>query len=69
MVMSVRARGNKCRDLKNLHHANTIFVDIIRGVLLKGNNLVELLPQFLAFAAFSMIFTFNSIFRLRKTLS
>jgi ABC-2 type transport system permease protein len=47
----------------------TYFVDIIRGILLKGNSLVELIPQFLALAAFTVVFTLFSIFRFRKTLA
>jgi ABC-2 type transport system permease protein len=47
----------------------TYFVDIIRGILLKGNSLVELIPQFLALAAFAVVFTMFSIFRFRKTLA
>ncbi len=47
----------------------TYFVDIIRGILLKGNSLVELIPQFLALAAFAVLFTTFSILRFRKTLA
>jgi ABC-2 type transport system permease protein len=47
----------------------TYFVDIIRGVLLKGNYFIELIPQFLALAAFAVIFTTFSILRFRKTLA
>ncbi|MCK4708082.1 MAG: ABC transporter permease, partial [Gammaproteobacteria bacterium] len=47
----------------------TYFVEIIRGILLKGNQFVELIPQFLALGAFVVFFTFFSIFRFRKTLS
>jgi ABC-2 type transport system permease protein len=47
----------------------TYFVDIIRGILLKGNSLVELIPQFLALAAFAVLFTAFSILRFRKTLT
>lgn len=47
----------------------TYFVDIIRGVLLKGNYFIELIPQFLALAAFAVVFTAFSILRFRKTLA
>jgi ABC-2 type transport system permease protein len=47
----------------------TYFVEIIRGVLLKGNYFVELIPQFMALLAFTFVFTFFSIFRFRKTLA
>jgi ABC-2 type transport system permease protein len=47
----------------------TYFVEIIRGILLKGNQFVELIPQFLALATFAVFFTSFSIFRFRKTLS
>jgi ABC-2 type transport system permease protein len=47
----------------------TYFVDIIRGILLKQNLFVELLPQFLALAAFAVVFTAFSILRFRKTLA
>jgi ABC-2 type transport system permease protein len=47
----------------------TYFVEIIRGVLLKGNYFVELIPQFMALLAFAFVFTFFSIFRFRKTLA
>jgi len=47
----------------------TYFVDIIRAILLKGNVLSELIMQFLALAAFSILFISFSIFRFRKTLT
>lgn len=47
----------------------TYFIDIIRGILLKQNLLVELLPQFLALLAFACLFTSFSILRFRKTLA
>ena len=47
----------------------TYFVEIIRGILLKGNYFIELIPQFLSLAAFAVFFTLFSIFRFRKTLS
>ena len=47
----------------------TYFVDIIRGILLKQNLFAELLPQFLALAAFAVVFTSFSILRFRKTLA
>jgi ABC-2 type transport system permease protein len=47
----------------------TYFVDIIRGILLKGNTFIEMIPQFMALAGFTLLFTFFSIFRFRKTLA
>ena len=47
----------------------TYFVEIIRGILLKGNYFIDLIPQFLALAAFAALFTVFSIFRFRKTLA
>ena len=47
----------------------TYFVEIIRGVLLKGNYFIELIPQFLALVAFAVVFTTFSILRFRKTLA
>jgi len=47
----------------------TYFVDIIRGILLRQNPFVELLPQFLALVAFAAVFTSFSILRFRKTLA
>jgi ABC-2 type transport system permease protein len=47
----------------------TYFVEIIRGVLLKGNYFMELVPQFLSLGAFAIVFTLFSIFRFRKTLA
>jgi ABC-2 type transport system permease protein len=47
----------------------TYFVDIVRGILLKGNRLGEMLPEFLALAGFAALFTSFSILRFRKTLS
>ena len=47
----------------------TYFVEIIRGILLKGNYFIELIPQFLALGAFACVFTLFSIFRFRKTLA
>ena len=47
----------------------TYFLEIIRGILLKGNTFLELLPQFMALAAFTITFTVFSIFRFRKSLS
>ena len=47
----------------------TYFVEIIRGILLKGNDFIELMPHFLALCAFAVFFTLFSIFRFRKTLS
>jgi ABC-2 type transport system permease protein len=47
----------------------THFLEIIRGILLKGNYFVELLPQFLSLGAFAVVFTVFSILRFRKTLA
>ena len=47
----------------------TYFVEIIRGILLKGNDFIELMPHFLVLCAFAVFFTLFSIFRFRKTLS
>ena len=47
----------------------TYFVEIIRGVLLKGNYFIELVPQFMALVAFAVVFTTFSILRFRKTLA
>ena len=47
----------------------TYFVEIIRGILLKGNSFIELMPHFLALCSFTVFFTLFSIFRFRKTLS
>ena len=47
----------------------TYFVEIIRGILLKGNTFLELLPQFLALVSFTVAFTLFSILRFRKTLA
>ena len=47
----------------------TYFVEIIRGILLKGNDFIELMPHFLALCVFAVFFTTFSIFRFRKTLS
>lgn len=47
----------------------TYFVEIIRGILLKGNSFIELAPYFLALCSFAVFFTSFSIFRFRKTLS
>jgi len=47
----------------------TYFVEIIRGILLKGNLFVELLPYYLVLCSFAIFFTLFSISRFRKTLS
>lgn len=47
----------------------TYFVEIIRGILLKGNDVFELVPHFLALCGFAFFFTVFSIFRFRKTLT
>jgi len=47
----------------------TYFLEIIRGILLKGNYFIELMPQFLALGVFTVIFTLFSILRIRKSLS
>jgi len=46
----------------------TYFVEIIRGILLKGNELFELITQFMALLGFAIFFTTFSILRFRKTL-
>jgi len=46
----------------------TYFVEIIRGVLIKGNALKTLLPDFAALLAFAMVFITITIFRFRKTM-
>lgn len=47
----------------------TYFVDLIRGILLKGNSFTEMLNQFIALAGFAIVFISFSIIRFRKTLS
>lgn len=47
----------------------TYFVEIIRGILLKGNEFSELAPYFMALCGFAVVFTTYSILRFRKTLS
>jgi len=47
----------------------TYFVDIIRGILLKGNHFRELIPQFVVLGGFAIGFTSFSILRFRKTLA
>ena len=47
----------------------TYFLEIIRGLLLKGNYFFELGTQFLALGGFAIIFTIFSILRFRKTLA
>ena len=47
----------------------TYFVGIIRGILLKENVFIELMPNFLALCMSALFFTLFSIFRFRKTLS
>lgn len=46
----------------------TYFVDTIRGILLKDNSFIELLPELLALVGFAAAFTALSIARFRKTL-
>jgi len=46
----------------------TYFVEIIRGILLKGNDLAELASYFYALLGFAIFFTAFSIQRFRKTL-
>ena len=47
----------------------TYFIDIIRGILLKGNHFTELIPGFVALAGFAVLFVGFSIARFQKTLS
>ena len=47
----------------------TYFIDIVRGILLRGNQLGEMIPEFLALAGFAVLFTGFSILRFRKTLA
>ena len=46
----------------------TYFVEIIRGLLLKGNSMSDLAADFLALLGFALIFTSLSIMRFRKYL-
>ena len=46
----------------------TYFVEIVRGVLIKGNSFMELAPSYGALAGFAVSFILFSIFRFRKTL-
>lgn len=46
----------------------TYFIEIIRGLLLKGNTFTELAPDYLALAGFMLVFTALSIARFRKYL-
>jgi len=44
------------------------FLEIVRGIFLKGNTFGTLLPQFLAMMAFGVVIMFFSILRFRKKL-
>lgn len=46
----------------------TYFVEIIRGILIKSNDLMVLAPSFAALAGFALFFISVSILRFRKTL-
>ncbi len=46
----------------------TYFVEIIRGVLIKGNDFMVLMPSFAALLGFAVVFISISILRFRKTL-
>jgi len=46
----------------------TYFVEIIRGVLIKGNDFMVLAPSFAALLGFAVVFISMSIWRFRKTL-
>lgn len=46
----------------------TYFVEVIRGILIKGSDLIVLLPDFAALAGFAILFITISILRFRKTL-
>lgn len=46
----------------------TYFVDIIRGILLKGNTFTELSSHYAALACFAAVFSTFSILRFRKTV-
>lgn len=46
----------------------TYFVEIIRGLLVKGTLFIDLLRPFLALAGFAVLFVVASIFKFRRTL-
>ena len=46
----------------------TYFVEVIRGLLLKGNTMPDLAADYLALLGFAMVFTWMSIARFRKYL-
>jgi ABC-2 type transport system permease protein len=46
----------------------TYFVEVIRGLLLKGNTMPDLAADYLALLVFAMVFTWMSIARFRKYL-
>ncbi|MBF0281976.1 MAG: ABC transporter permease [Zetaproteobacteria bacterium] len=46
----------------------TYFVEIIRGILIKNNDFMVLLPNFAALSAFAILFITISIIRFKKTL-
>ena len=46
----------------------TYFVEVIRGLLLKGNTMPDLAADYLALLCFAMVFTWMSIARFRKYL-
>ncbi len=47
----------------------TYFVEVIRGILIKGNDLIVLLPDYAALTAFAVVFIGISVLRFQKTLS
>ena len=47
----------------------TYFIEVIRGLLLKGNGLAVLWPDYLALAGFAGLFTGLALLRFRKTLA
>jgi len=46
----------------------TYFVEVIRGLLIKGSDISVLVPDFLALAGFAIVFIAITIIRFRKTL-
>lgn len=46
----------------------TYFVEIIRGILIKGNDFLVLMPDFAALTAFAVVFIAITIIRFRKTV-
>ena len=46
----------------------TYFIDIIRGLLVKQTNFIDLLPSFIALLGFVLLFVVASIIKFRRTL-